>query len=62
MGVLLFSPDSKVSAQIIQMGYNPEQGLGKHQEGIKYPFSVKPNKGREDPRSPQDLTSGPLQK
>ena len=29
MGVLLFSPDDKVTSQMLHMGYDPSKGLGK---------------------------------
>ena len=32
MGMPLYSPDEKVTAQMLQMGYDPSKGLGKHQE------------------------------
>ena len=34
MGVLLFSPDDKVSSQMLQMGYDPSKALGKQQTEI----------------------------
>ena len=34
MGVLLFSPDEKVTSQMLHMGCDPSKGLGKQQEGI----------------------------
>ena len=33
MGVLLYCPEEKVVAQMLQMSYNPFMGLGKDQEG-----------------------------
>ena len=38
MGVLLFSPDDKVTSQMLQMGYDPSKGLGKQQTGIIEPI------------------------
>ena len=34
MGVLLFSPDDKVTSEMLQMGYDPSKRLGKQQTGI----------------------------
>ena len=39
MGVLLFSPDDKVTSQMLQMGYDPSKGLGKQQSGIIEPLA-----------------------
>ena len=35
MGVLLFSPDNKVTSQMLQMGYDPSERLGKQTEIIE---------------------------
>ena len=42
MGVLLFSPDDKVTSQMLQMGYDPSKGLGKQHTGIIEPISPTP--------------------
>ena len=42
MGVLLFSPDDKVTSQMLQMGYDPSKGLGKQQTGITEPICPTP--------------------
>ena len=47
MGMLLYSPDEKVTNQMLQMRYNPDKGLGKDQQGIVSPLEVVPNKNRE---------------
>ena len=47
MGMLLYSPDEKVTNQILQMRYNPDKGLGKDQQGIAPPLEVVPNMNRE---------------
>ena len=44
MGVLLFSPDDKVTSQMLQMGYDPSKGLGKQQTGIIEPIYQTPQK------------------
>ena len=46
MGVLLFSPDDKVTSQMLQMGYDPSKGLGKQQTGIIEPICPTPRKLR----------------
>ena len=46
MGILLFSPDYKVTFQILQMGYDPSKGLGKQQTGITEPICPAPLKFR----------------
>ena len=38
MGLLLFSPDDKVTSQMLHMGYDPSKGLGKQQTGIIEPI------------------------
>ena len=46
MGMLLYSPDEKVTDQMLQMRYNPDKGLGKNQQGIASPLEMVPNKNR----------------
>ena len=46
MGVLLFSPDDKVTSQVLQIGYDPSKGLGKQQTGIIEPICPTPRKLR----------------
>lgn len=46
-GMLLYSPDEKVTNQMLQMRYNPGKGLGKDQQKIVSPLEVVPNKNRE---------------
>ena len=46
-GMLLYSPDEKVTNQMLQMRYNPDKALGKDQQAIVPPFKVVPNKNRE---------------
>lgn len=38
MGMLLYSPNNKVTEQMLQMGYNPKKGLGKQQQGRRDPI------------------------
>ena len=47
MGMFLYSPDEKVTNQMLQMRYNPDKGLGKNQQGIASPLETVPNKNRE---------------
>ena len=47
MGMLLYSPDEKVTNQMLQIRYNPDKRLGKDQQGIVSPLEVVPNKNRE---------------
>ena len=42
MGLLLFSPDEKVTSQMLHMGYDPSKGLGNQQEGIIEPICPTP--------------------
>lgn len=42
MGMLLYSPDNWVSSEMIKMGYDPDKGLGKNQEGQLFPIVAKP--------------------
>ncbi|XP_049563820.1 endogenous retrovirus group K member 7 Pro protein-like [Orcinus orca] len=42
MGMLLYSPDDWVSSQMLKMGYDPDKGLGKNQEGRLYPVVTEP--------------------
>ena len=46
MGMLLFSPNDKVTYQMLQMGYDPSKGLGKQHTGIIKPISPAPRKFR----------------
>ena len=43
---LLYSPDKKVTNEMLQMRYNPDKGLGKNQQGIASPLEMVPNKNR----------------
>ena len=45
--MLLYSPDEKVTNQMLQMRYNPDKALGKDQQASVPPFKVVPNKNRE---------------
>ena len=47
MRMLLYSPDEKVTNQMLQMRYNPDKGLGKDQQGIVSSLEMVPNKNRE---------------
>ena len=47
MGMLLYSPDKKVTNQMLQMRYNPDKALGEDQQKIVSPLEVFPNKNRE---------------
>ena len=47
MGMLLYSPDEKVTNQMLQMRYNPDKGLGKDQQKIVSPLEAVPNKNTE---------------
>ena len=47
MGMFLYSPDEKVTNQMLQMRYNPDKGLGKDQQRIVSPLETAPNKNRE---------------
>ena len=38
--MLLYSPDEKVTNQMLQMRYNPDKGLGKDQQGIVSPLET----------------------
>ena len=46
MGVLLYSPDDKVTSQMLHMGYDPSKGLGKQQIGIIEPICPTPRQQR----------------
>ncbi|XP_043753346.1 endogenous retrovirus group K member 7 Pro protein-like [Cervus elaphus] len=46
MGILLYSPDEKVSAQMLQIKYDPQKGLGKKQQGRLYPVELQVNNQR----------------
>ena len=47
MGMLLYSPDEKVTNQMLQIRYNPDKRLGKDKKGIVSPLETFPNKNRE---------------
>lgn len=47
MGMLLYSPNDKVSYQMLQMKYNPDKGMGKNEKGQKEPIVVKEKKEQE---------------
>ena len=47
MGLLLYSPDKKVTSQMLQMRYNPDKGLGEDQQKIVSPLEAVPNKNTE---------------
>ena len=47
IGMLLYSPDEKVTNQMLQMRYNPDKGLGKDQQGIVSPLETVRNKNTE---------------
>ena len=47
MGMLLYSPDEKITNQMMQMRYNLDKGLGKDQQGIASPLQAVPNMNRE---------------
>ena len=44
---LLYSPDKKVTNEMLQMRYNPDKGLGKDQQEIVSPLETVPNTNRE---------------
>lgn len=45
--MLLYSPNDKVSYQMLQMKYNPDKGMGKNEKGQKEPIVVKEKKEQE---------------
>ena len=47
MGLLLYSPDKKVTSQMLQMRYNPDKGLCEDHQKIVSPLEVVPNKNTE---------------
>ena len=47
MGMLLYSPDEKVTNQMLKMRYNPDKGLGKDQQVIVSPLETVLNKNTE---------------
>ena len=47
MRMLLYSPDEKVTNQMLQMRYNPDKGLGEDQQKIVSPLEAVPNKNTE---------------
>jgi hypothetical protein len=48
MGAILCSPNSVVSHQMFQQGYNPLKGLGKYQQGRLHPVQPLKNLGRRE--------------
>ena len=47
MGMLLYSPDEKVTNQMLQMRCNTDKRLGKDYQGIVSPLETVPNKNRD---------------
>ena len=47
MGMLLYSPDEKVTNQMLKKSYNPDKGLGKDQQEIVSPLETVLNKNTE---------------
>ena len=47
MKMLLYSPDKKVTNEMLQMRYNLDKELGKDQQEIVSPLETVPNKNRE---------------
>ena len=47
MGMLLYSPDKKVTNQMLQMRCNPDKALGEDQQKIVSALEVVPNKNTE---------------
>ena len=47
MGMLLNSPDGKVTNQMLQMRCNPDKALGEDQQKIVSALEVVPNKNTE---------------
>ena len=47
VGMLLYSPNGKVTNQMLQMRYNPDKGFGKDQQGLVSSLEMVPNKNRE---------------
>ena len=47
MGLLLYSPDKKVTNQTLQMRSNPDKGLGEDQQKIVSPLEAVPNQNTE---------------
>jgi hypothetical protein len=48
MGAILYSPNSMVSHQMFQQGYNPLRGLGKYQQGRLHPVQPLENLERTE--------------
>ena len=46
IGIILYSPDEKVTNHMLLMRYNPDKGLGKDQQGIVSPLKVVPSKNK----------------
>ena len=47
MEILLYSPDEKVTNQMLKMRYNPDKGFGKDQQKTVSPLEAVPNKNRD---------------
>ncbi|XP_072818258.1 LOW QUALITY PROTEIN: endogenous retrovirus group K member 7 Pro protein-like [Vicugna pacos] len=47
MGVFLYSPKSTITQQLLSQGPYPNQGLGKHNQGITQPLQVKGKRDRK---------------
>lgn len=45
--LIMCSPNETITQQMLNQGYLPGQGLGKHNQGIKKPLSIKPNFDRQ---------------
>ncbi|XP_004476141.2 endogenous retrovirus group K member 7 Pro protein-like [Dasypus novemcinctus] len=56
MKVFMCSPNKAVVTQMINMDFLPGKGLGKHNQGIAQPISVKPKADRKGLGFSQDLT------
>lgn len=61
MGVLLYSPNDQVTAQMLDMGYVPGTGLGSKGQGRVSPISPKPNVNNAG-LGYEDFSKGPLHK
>ena len=47
MEILLYSPDEKVTNQMLKMRYNPDKGFDKDQQKTVSPLEAVPNKNRD---------------
>ncbi|XP_058146321.1 endogenous retrovirus group K member 7 Pro protein-like [Dasypus novemcinctus] len=56
MKVFMCSSNSAVTAQMLNMDFLPGKGLGRHNQGIAQPISVKPKTDRMGLGFSQDLT------